>query len=289
MVPVIRRNGKNGEPISNGIHAPLWSYVLVQERTDTALSGVVNSGYGSVIPAKGGPKTERLLLGLKPQFAATRLELRARVAPGSGKDPPPVGRPLAGYEVYVKNLGEEKSELLGLTDWDGSIELQPSKEPLRLFYIKNGGQLLARLPLVVGQKPTMTANVIDDDARLLAEAYVKSLQSRVMDLVARREILTVRIRSKVKKGDYAGAKKLVAEFRSLPTSAQLIRELEDTQRRMSAPGISGKRIEKLFADGHKLLQAFLDPATADKLATEVAEAEKMGPPSAPATPAAPAA
>jgi hypothetical protein len=193
---------------------------------------------------------------------------------------------LPGYEVYVKNIGEENTELVGLTDWNGGIELQPGANLLRLFYIKNGGQLVARLPLVVGQQQQITANVLDDDPRLAAEAYVKSLQSRVTDLVARRQILEVRIRNKLKKGDFAAAKQLVADFRNLPTGAQLTRELEDTQRKMSnVSGVTGKRIEKLFLDAHKLLQSFLDPGAADKLALEVAEAEKKGPPPAASTPA----
>lgn len=284
MVPVVRRNQRNGEPMNNGIYAPAWSYVAVDARTETTVAGTINSGYGSVIPAKGGPRTERLLLGLSPHHASTRLEVRARVPATPGK-PPPLGRLLPGYEVYVKNLGEEKTELVGLTDWEGGIDLQPGPNLLRLFYIKNGGQLVARLPLVVGQQQRVTANVLDDDPRLNAEAYIQSLQSRVTDLVARRQILEVRIRAKLKKGDFAGAKKLVDDFRNLTTSAQLTRELEDTQRRMSNfSGVTGKRIDKLFLDAHKLLQGFLDPAAADKLAVEVAEAEKKGPPPAAATP-----
>lgn len=286
MIPVVRRNQRNGEPLKGGVYAPAWSYVSIDGCTQTTISGTVNSGYGSVIPAKGGPRTERLLLGLTPHFASTRLELRARVTATPGKGPPPPGRLLAGYEVYVKNIGEEKTELVGLTDWQGGIELQPSDKLLRLFYIKNGGQLVARLPLVVGHQPKMTANVLDDDQRLTAEAYIKSLQSRVTDLVARREILTVRVRAKLKKGDFAAARQLVDEYRNLTTGAQLTRELEDTQRRMSnASGVTAKRIDKLFLEAHKLVQGFLDPAAADKLALEVAEAERKGPPAAVSTPA----
>lgn len=293
MAPVVRRNQRNGEPMKNGIYAPAWSYVAVDARTETTISGKLSSGYGRVIPAKGGPRTERLLLGLTPQHPATRLELRARVASSPGKGLPPPGRLLPGYEVHVKNIGEEKTELVGLTDWEGGIDLQPGTNPLRLFYIKNGGQLVARLPLVVGHQPRMTANVLDDDPRLAAESYIKSLQSRVTDLVARREVLAVRARAKVAKGDIAAARKLVEEYRSLTTSAQLTRELEETKRRMSnVGGINGKRIDKLFLDAHKLLQGFLDPAAADKLAAEIEGGGKGAPPTAatpePAETAAPA-
>lgn len=293
MTPVVRRNKRNGEPLDNGIYAPAWSYVAIDERENTTIRGTISSGYGSVIPVKGGPRTERLLLGLSPRYNATRLDLRARVPPSPGKGPPPLGRPLPGYEVYVKELGAETTELVGLTDWEGGIELTRAENPLRLFYIKNGGQMVARLPLVVGHQPQMTASVLDDDPRLAAEAYIKSLQSRVTDLVARRHILEVRIRAKLSKGEFAEARQLVAEFRSLPTSAQLTRELESAQQRMSnVSGVTGKRINQLFLDAHKLLRGFLDSTKADKLANEVAEAERKGvpassPPAEAVTPATP--
>ncbi len=218
---------------------------------------------------------------MKPEFASTRLELRARVPAGSGNRTT-VGPPLAGCEIHAKYPGEENTELVGLTDYSGGIDLLPTEKPLRLFYIKNGGQLLARLPLVVGQQTAITANVMDDDPRLRAEAYIKSLQSRVIDLVARREILAVRIRSKINKGEIEEARQLVSEFRSLTTSVQLTRELDDMQRRSSnVPGITGKRISKVFQDGQKLLAGFLDPEMANKLAREVTEAEQQGPATTP--------
>jgi hypothetical protein len=278
-VPIVRRNARNGEALPGGIYAPQWSYVVIEETRELGFAGKLHSGYGSVIPVKGGPRTERLLLGIEPQHTATTLELRARVpAPKAGAKPV-IGRPLAGYEIYAKKLGAENTELMGLTDGFGKIELVPDADPLKLFYIKNGGQMLARLPLLVGQHSSTVANVLDDDPRLLTEAYVKALQYRVMDLVARREILAVRIRAKLKKGDYKAARQLLAEFRALPGSSQLMRELEETQRRMgTTTGVTGQRIERLFAEGRKLLQSFLPPAAAEDLAREIAEAERKGPP-----------
>lgn len=278
LQPVVRRNGKNGEPLpGGGIYAPAWSYLTVDSQEDTSIGATLYSGYGNVIPAKGGARTERLAIGVRPQYTTTRLELRARQQPTSpGR--PAAGRPLAGYEVYAKIPGEENSTLVGLTDFAGGIDLAAKDHPLKLFYIKNGGQMLARLPLVVGHMPSATALVLDDDPRLQAETFVKAMQSRVMDIVARREILAVRIRSKLKKGDVAAARSLVEEFRALPTRSDLTRELEERQRRTTGTtGVTAKRIEKLFDEGHRLLAKFLDPAVVDVLAREVAEAEKKSP------------
>jgi hypothetical protein len=292
LQPVVRRNGRNGEPLPQGIRAPPWSYAAVESREDSVVRGTLHSGYGSVLPVKGGPRTERFLVQVKPRYNSTRLVLQARpTAPESRRGGARAGRPLAGYEVFVKHPGEETTELVGLTDWQGKIVLTRDVRPLQLFYIRNGGQLLARLPIVVGDQAEVSANVIDDDPRLLVETYIKAMQSRVMDLVARREILAVRTRAKLKKGEYSEARGLVEEFRQLPSRIELSRELEETQRRArSVPGITGKRIDRLFQDGQRLLMKFLDPAAAERLAQEVAEAEKQGPPaeSTPASSASPA-
>jgi hypothetical protein len=109
------------------------------------------------------------------------------------------------------------------------------------------------------------------------------MQSRVMDLVARREILAVRIRAKIQKREFEQARQLVAEYRRLPTRSDLIRELEQMQNRSrGAVGITAKRIEALYLDCHRLLTKFLDPSTVDQLARAIAEAEKSPPSATPA-------
>ena len=55
---------------------------------------------------------------------------------------------MTGYEVFVKGIEDKPTELLGVTDWRGSIEVPRGDVPVRTLYVKNGNQLLARLPLV---------------------------------------------------------------------------------------------------------------------------------------------
>ena len=63
---------------------------------------------------------------------------------------------------------------------------------MRLIYVKHGAHLLARLPMVPGLATSEEAVLPSDDKRMETEAFVKGMESTVMDLVARREILRAR-------------------------------------------------------------------------------------------------
>ena len=59
---------------------------------------------------------------------------------------------------------------------------------------------LARLPLVPGLVPRVTAAVVDYDAELQVAGQVSQLEDRLTDLVARREVLMGRIRRRLQGG-----------------------------------------------------------------------------------------
>jgi hypothetical protein len=76
-----------------------------------------------------------------------------------------------------------------------------------------------------------------------------------VDLVARRELLAARIRSRLKENQTAEAQKLLDEFRKLETRNDLSRELEQTRQRLASKDrLTQSRIDKLFADARQLLQ-----------------------------------
>jgi len=187
--PIIRRNDRNGQPAKGGIQTIPWSYLIVEERHDAVLECTLRSGYRAAIPARGGVRVERLALLVRPRLDSTQLVLRSR----NDKT-----KPLAGYEVY-RRVGDDnqKMELLGQTDQGGAVTVSRVDQfgGLETLVVKNGQQLLARLPVVPGYEKLLTAFLIDDDGRLAAEGFVGALNSRVIDLVARREILVAKIRA----------------------------------------------------------------------------------------------
>jgi len=270
--PVVRRNDRGGQPAKGGIQSPPWTVLNVNSREDALLDCTLQSGYRNPIPARGGVRVDRLALAIRPRYEATRLLLRSRTNPA---------KPLVGYEIHTRAPGEEEeTQQLGLTDANGAFELPSAGGGQQMLYVRNGRQILARLPIVPGQDETITASIIDDDNRLAAEGYIAALGSRALDLVARREILAARIRGRLKGGKLAEAQTLLDEFRKLQTRADLSRDLDQFRQRVATPdSLTQQRIDKLFADAQKLF--LLKPLSDDllsELTRELASAQARGAP-----------
>lgn len=255
--PILRRNDRTGQPIKNGILAVGWTYFTVTERHGATIEGEQQSGYRQAIPARGGIRLERLALLVRPRHKETRLELRSRTE---------TAKPLIGYEIHRRIDNTGKTELVGVTDSEGSLTLAAANDGrLETYIVKNGKQLLARLPVVPGYEATLTAYVADDDSRLAAEGVVAALSSRALDLVARREVLAARIRARLKEGKSAEAQQLLAEFRRLASRAELARELDRFRQQItSRDKTTQSRIDRIFADGQRLL--LLKPLSDELLA-----------------------
>ncbi len=242
--PVVRRNDRSGLPVKGGIQAVPWTLLSVDQRRDSLLDCTLSTGFRLPIPTRGSARTERLALLVRPRWPTTRLMLRSRSD---------AAKPLAGYEIHARPPGSENSELLGTTDLDGAIDL-PGGGGLQLLYIRSGRQLLARLPVLPGQSETLVASIVDDDRRLQAEGLILALQSRALDLVARRELLAAKFRARLKEGQIAEAAKLLDDFRKLETRQELGRDLEQYRQRVASNDrLTQARIDKLFADAQKLL------------------------------------
>jgi hypothetical protein len=244
--PITRRNDRTGQPAAKGGIQPLpWTLLAIEQRDDSLLTCRLHSGYRSSIPARGGARVERLALLVRPQFPATTLALRSR-----GAEP----RPLPGYEVFLKRAEGGETPLLGVTDWQGRIELPRRDGSLQVLVVRNGTQLLARLPLVPGQDELLEAPLSDDDGRLQAEGAVAALESMALDLAARREILATRFRARLKEQKFDEAQALIDEFRKLDSRTTLGRLLDEQQQQVKADDrLTQQRIDKLFGDARQLL------------------------------------
>jgi hypothetical protein len=268
--PVIRRNDRAGEPVKGGISLVPWTMIEVEEQTGSVLKCKLHSGYRQPIPVKATARLERLALLVRPEFPSTVLHLRSRDVTRS---------PLGGYEIWRKT-SETDGDLLGSTDWQGNIELPRAETGvLQTLLVRSGGQLLAKLPLVPGQEPRLNASVPNDDGRLQAEGFVVALQSKIMDLEARRQIASMRIRKQIKDGKLAEAQQILEEMRNFETRADLNR-LIDQQRLRSSDAATQKRIDKLISDARILLSKFLDPELPNILQREIAIAKTAPPPAA---------
>jgi hypothetical protein len=280
LKPIVRRNDRSGRVATGGILAPEWTLLRVLTTDHARLQCQLVSGFRGPIPVKGGVRTERLALVVRPTLPETRLVLMSRTKPA---------RPLGGYQVYTRQKPDEEPILLGVTGLDGSLILPATDGHLQPLLIRSGGQLLARLPLVPGQAADLVATVVDDDGRLQAEGFVLAFQSRVMDLVARRELLASQFRKRLAAGKLEEARAVLEQYRLLETRADLSRVLDQQQQQITSNDRTTQvRIQKLFSDARKLLLKFLDPEKANELTRELAAARSRAPNATPASAPAPA-
>ncbi len=268
LVPIIRRNDRLGEPLENGIQQASWTFLTVGERRGPQWQCQVYSGMTSPLGGRSSARTVRLALRAQPRGETTDLFVRTQ-----GDTPAPLG----GYEVYSKPPEGEDAALLGVTDWRGRIQVGRQPNLLQILYVRNGGQLLARLPVVVGLEPSVSIQVTNDDPRLFAEGYVKGLQNRIMDLVARRELYVARFRRHIQNKELDQAKTLLETFRGLENRSDLSRQLDQQVQRIKSDDRRVQaKIDKLFTDTRQLLLKFLDPRTSNQLADELLRAQGPG-------------
>ncbi|HUG68737.1 MAG TPA: hypothetical protein VMM76_13360 [Pirellulaceae bacterium] len=192
----------------------------------------------------------------------------------------------------------DPAELLGRTDWNGSLEIGQAETPLRIVYLKNGAQLLARLPMVPGLEPVLIASVPDDAPRLQAEGFIKGMQGQLMDIEAQREILKARFMLRI--GEAASltgeeltaklkeAQDLLEEIKKLPNRNDLLEQLT-TQRndQIISPVKSVQdRIDQLYAKLRETLGKYLSPNLVNELTTILNDARRKSPAAARTGPAA---
>ncbi len=141
---------------------------------------------------------------------------------------------------------------------------------LTTIYVKNGNEVLAKLPMVPGLKMVETAQLKDDARRLRAEAFVQGFQGEILDLIGLRNLLAARIKLHIQNGKIDEAKATLNELRRLRNYSEMSEELQSIQRRMldekegPVPLSAKSRIDSMFQTTRNMLQKFMQ----DNLLTE---------------------
>lgn len=265
--PVIRRNDREGNVI--GIRSVSWSFCMVQELAAGDLVCRLHTGVVGGLSGRRRGRLQQLALAVVPPQRPSVLVLQ------SPHKPP---RPLAGYGVYAHPPDSKTGVLLGRTDRRGRITIPPVEtgNPLRILQVRNGGQLLQRLPMVPGMAPEPTARIVNDDQRLQTEGFVTGLQEQMVDLVTRREVIFARARARIKAGQFDEAQALLDRARKLPTAHEFGLKLRGQQKDSSAVDRRVQaRINKLFDDTHELVNQHLDPEAVEDLRRELQAARNQ--------------
>ena len=274
--PVIRRNNRYGEPLKAGVVEVDWTYIFVDSEERGQLQCQVWSAMRNPVAGRTSSRTQRFGLLVRPTGRPTQLKLVAQDDETHS---------LKGYDVFAKTpqpLGkdeklaeEEEPKKLGQTDWRGVIEIEPIKSGVRVIYVRNGRQLLARLPMVPGYYPEQTATLPNDDSRLKVESYVTGIQNSLLDLVIQQKVLEIRIQGKIKEKKYEEANTLLDEFRELTSLEDLEVLLQSKEREIFATKLDSrleKKITQLFQQTRGLMAKYLDPELESKLVQDLTKA-----------------
>jgi hypothetical protein len=178
--------------------------------------------------------------------------------------------------MYAQKPGEEATRQIGASDSAGKVTIRPGAERIQTLFIKHGGQLLAKLPVVPGAESEVAVPLPDDDMRLEAEARLASMREELVDVVARRNILMARARHKIEQKDFDAAQELIRAVDQLPGQSQFNLTLSTASRllRSDDPQIQ-RRIDQLFQATQTVLSQYLDSRPISDLRAELREAQRQ--------------
>jgi len=263
LLPLIRKDDRNGNPSAIG-KIP-WCFLHVKKVAGTRVDMEMYAGRAGGLQGRKNNRTFKWALKTRPVGPGSTIRLHAA---GS------VNEPLVGYEIYEKKLDGIEMTLVGRTDWDGRILVNKTDAAMRLLYVKNGGAVLARLPIVPGLTSIEVADLLGDDQRLRAEAYVRGTQNAIVDLVAIRTLLAARIRLRLEKGQMTEAKELLQALKDQPTyeniAADMGKKIVQIKGRNS---IEQRKIDGLFALTRDMLVKNINSKLLRDLEVDVAAAE----------------
>jgi hypothetical protein len=269
--PYLRFNDRKGEP--KRIDRIEWTllYPTADMVSGPELPCQVITGLRSPLSARRRGRTQQLALAVVPPRGGTRLVLASRSDPN---------RKLMGYEVFAHPADSTATVLLGRTAGDGSLMVASSldgQSAMRVLLVRNGGDILARLPLVPGVDRSVQAVLPDDSERLDVEGFITGLQEELVDTVAQRELLLARIRARLKESRPAEAQELLAELRTLRTRDRFNAILTERRKTViTSDPLVRKQVERLFIDTEKVIAGFLDPKPLQEIEAEVAAAAGSG-------------
>lgn len=263
LQPLIRKDDRNSNPLAIGTIP--WCFLHVKKVEGARVDMNIYAGRAGGLQGRKNKRTFRMAIRTRPVGPSTTIRLHAQRAPDEA---------LAGYEIYEKELEGIDMKLVGRTDWDGRLVVPKADSPMRLLYVKNGGAVLARLPLVPGLTSVEVADLLGDDQRLRAEAYIRGVRNAIIDLIAVRTLLAARIRLRLEKGQMPEAKDLLKSLQEQPTydviANDMGKKLVQIRGRNS---IDQRKIDKMFADGREMLVNNINSKLLRELEADVALAE----------------
>ena len=309
--PVVRKNDRSTQaPEYDGVIEVTWTYMYindltVQEDEDLGVLRTNGNGKGQVIStftmlrnpiaARRNTLQEKYGLLVRPVQESSLLKIVANDRENYT---------LQGYNVYAKSPkidpeaeGDAPTLLIGQTDWRGAIEVtqdifqNQGTTKLVVIYVRNGQQVLARLPIVPGYRALEEVKLPNDDYRLQYEAFFVEFQNSILDYTVQQAVYKIRIEHHINKDEEEKARKLLKELSKVPSAVALNDVLSKREASLQDdPNIDAntkRKIEGMFEKTRKLINEYLQGNDVEGnvlVKMESAVRAKFGDPPAPMTP-----
>ena len=192
FLPVIRRTDKKGNLIK--LEPIEFTFLTINELGNGVARAEIHSSARAPLSQRKSKRAQKLALVIRPPSGSTALRLTARDQKTA----------MEGFEIYSRKPGQTKdeaSEFIGKTDWRGQLDIPPSKDGLRLIYVKRGARALKKIPIIPGLYSSVETTLPNDETRLYAEGVFNGLENEVLSLVIRRTVAEDEVAAAIKSGN----------------------------------------------------------------------------------------
>ncbi len=268
----------NGDRILVGIRPVAWTFYRLENYKAGKGTCRVYSALRNPLPSRSRDPLESHMLLVRTAGGSTELRLIDRVD----------RTPLGAVDILVRESVTGVPMPIGTTDMNGRIQIEPLRPGTNLLivFVRHGGTILAKLPIVPGAGPEPELALRPDPVRLQIEGYVLPIQEEIIDLVAKRKILEQRIRATIKKKDWKLAEELIKKLKQMPSKDQMLAKLEHVRQvadEMRGEGIpQTPKVRRILGETGQAIEVFFDPDAfldlvdelEDRLADERDQAEQ---------------
>ena len=146
---------------------------------------------------------------------------------------------------------------------------------MQILLVKHGEAWLARLPMVAGLEPQLTAAVAQDDGSVALQAALAGVRDAAVDLTARRAMLLGRLKARIAAGQLAEAEQLLKELRQLPGAKDFIASRAgELKKALPSDAATQAKLDASLAELERVLAAQFDTKAIDELARQLQKGQR---------------
>ena len=177
-------------------------------------------------------------------------------------------RPIVGYDVAVRQIGQTSALSIGSTDFRGEITVSRmdsltarNTTPVIDVLLRSGQTVIARLPLVPGSPRHCEVPILLDPILPEIAGQVLTLQEEVIDQVAKRKMLERKLKQAEQSKNIPLAQSIVDKLNAMPNrmaftdQLQTVKQNADMRSKELKQASLGLNVKRLFSQTEFLLNS----------------------------------